>query len=360
MAVIKPRAVGAGCAFAALALAAVPASAQAASEGSGQRPAVTAAKIALRLGTTVKRPYLLDVTEVTVTPAGSPYLIQTRRSGTTRWYTEAQNLGAWAPFPGKLQVRAVTDNPGLTTQAVSPAVTITVQNGRVPAWVSELNRYRAVNDAAPVPEYAWLSRADGLHVRYMIKTGDYTHIENPHSRWYTKAGAQAGAASDLFLGEPDPINGWARAPYHAMPELSKFGTLAGFAQGGGFSALWVDPIWTTATIRPPYWQFPANGKRTSLLTYYGAELPDPVSHCPRPASGGYGLPIIYGNQNQVIRPTATLTVGHTRLPACTVNAGLYGAAVFVIPLQPLAQHRTFTVTVYYKQKRQSRWSFSTR
>lgn len=59
-----------------------------------------------------------------------------------------------------------------------------------------------------------------------------------------------------------------------------------------------------ATIRPPYYQFPAGGKITSMRTYYGAELPDPVSHCRRPRPGGYGLPIIYGHQDHVRKPTA--------------------------------------------------------
>lgn len=361
MAQIKFRSIVIACAGAAIMTSAVPAAAGAAvGAGQGERPTAmaSAARISLRLGLTVRRPYLLDVAKVTVSPAGTPYVLQTRRPGTARWYTAAENLGVWARFPGTLEVRAMTRDPALAAQAASSVVSITVGDGKVPAWVRELNYYRAINDAAPVAEYARLSRADALHVRYMIKTGDYSHVENPHSRWYTKAGAEAGVSSDLFLGEPDPINGWARAPYHAMPELSKFGTLAGFAQGGGFAALWVDPDWTVATIQPPYYQFPASGKRTSLRTYYGAEIPNPVSHCRRPRPGGYGLPIIYGNQNPITRPTAALTTRGATLSACIVNA--FGQAVFVIPLRPLARHHTFTVTVYYRHKLQSRWTFRTK
>ena len=314
--------------------------------------------LTLAIAASVGRPYLLDVAEVTGLATGAQYTLQTRRAGTTRWSAAPDIMGVWGDSSGRLFVRAVSSSDA--GQVTSNVAEVTVGNGKVPSWLAELNAYRAVNDAAPVAEYTWLSHADALHVRYMIKTGDFTHTENPHSKWYTKVGAEAGESSDLALGITDPINAWARAPYHALSELNKYGTLAGFAQGGGFAALWVDQNTSVRQVSPPYYQFPAAGKTTSLRTFYGDEIPDPVSHCKKPHAGGYGLPIIYGGQATVSQPSAKIRANRTALPVCVVNAGIYGNAVFVIPLRPLPKHKTITVRVYYHRRLQSRWRFRTR
>jgi hypothetical protein len=61
----------------------------------------------------------------------------------------------------------------------------------------------------------------------------------------------------------------------------------------------------------------------------------------------------------VAKPSATLTSGRTSLSVCVVNAGIYGNAIFVIPLLPLNTRHTYTVTVKYNGKVQSHWSFRT-
>jgi uncharacterized protein YkwD len=316
----------------------------------------------LTIAATVSHPLLVDVAHVKVSPSGTAYTLQTRRAGTSRWFAAPDTLGVWGTAPGSFAVRAVTTNSD-DTQVTSNVATVTVKNGKVPSWLAELNHYRALNNAAPVAQDPSLSHADALHVRYMIKTGDFTHYENTKSKWYTAAGARAGTSSDLAEGIPDPINAWARAPYHALSEVGKYGTLAGFAQAGGYAALWVDVDTSVRVARPPFYQYPANGKTTSLLTFYGDETPNPVANCPRPsvdADRPYGLPIIYGNAKQVSHPSATVTANGKKLRTCVVNAGEYGDAVFVIPWVGLRQHETITVSVSYQGKLQSRWRFKTR
>jgi hypothetical protein len=287
-------------------------------------------------------------------------VLQVRAAASTVWRTAPDTSGVWGTKAGVLYVRAVVPaQAGLFAQGISAAVKVTVGTGKVPGWLRELNAYRAQNNAPPVAENALFSHGDSLHIRYMEKTGQFTHEENPHSKWYTALGAEAGGSSDLALGEGDPVAAWAAAPYHAWSELSKYNTLAGFSADGGFAALWTEGS-STSLLNPvqPLYQFPANGKTTGLLTYSGGELPNPLSSCPRAWQNApsVGLPIIFGNQRSVTRPSATLTSGRVSLRACVVNAG---AGVFVIPLLPLNARHTYTVTVTYNGKVQSRWSFRT-
>lgn len=248
---------------------------------------------------------------------------------------------------------------GLFAQGMSRVVKVTVGKGKIPGWLRELNAYRTLNGAQPVAENASFSHDDSLHIRYMEKTGDFTHAENPKSKWYTAQGAQAGESSDLALGWVNPVAAWTAAPYHALSELSKYNTLAGYATGGGYAALWT--VGSSTSLRnpsQPLYQFPASGKTTPLLSYSGGESPNPLSSCPKAWQNAWsvGLPIIYGNQRTVTKPTATVASGGISLKTCVVNAG---NVVFVIPLRPLGTHRAYKVTVKYGGKVQSRWSFRT-
>jgi len=324
------------------------------------------AAVALTLPANVARPYLLDPATVHLAPAGyATYALQYRPLGATTWTTATDGGGFWAKKPGKYQVRAVvTTSGGLTAAGVSPIVAVTVKNGAVPSWLRTLNSYRALNNAGPVAENPVWSKDDALHVRYMEKTGDFSHTEDPKSKWYTKQGAQAGEASDLCSGcGGNSVAVWATAPYHALSEVSRWATLAGYAQGAGYAALWVSDLSPQRTYSGPAYQYPANGRTTSLLAYSGGEEPDPLSTCPaawkaRGMTGlSTGLPIIFSDQAKLTKPAAKLTTGKTALRVCVV--AVYGYAVFLIPLYPLLPRHSYTATVTYAGKTQSHWTFKT-
>lgn len=339
----------------------------AAADGTSNQASATVTSVAtatLTLAASVPRPWLLDRAKVTAAPAGySTPVLQVRAAGSTAWRAAPDTSGIWGTKAGTIYVRAVMPAAaGLFAQGTSNAVKVTVGTGKVPGWLRELNAYRTLNDAQPVAENAAYSHGDSLHIRYMEKTGDFTHVENPKSKWYTKQGAAAGESSDLSFGDPDPVAGWAAAPYHALSELSKYNTLAGYATGEGYAALWT--FGSATSLRhpgQPLYQFPASGKTTGLLGYSGGEIPNPLSSCPKAWQNSWsvGLPIIFGNQRTVTKPSAALTSGGVSLRTCVVNAGIYGNAVFVIPLRPLSTRHTYTVTVKYNGKVQSRWSFRT-
>lgn len=326
------------------------------------------ARVTLTLAGSVARPWLADPVHVAVTPSGwaGSAVLQVRRAGSAAWRTAQDSGAVWGTRAGTFVVRAVAPGEsGAFAQGVSAPVTVTVRNGKVPAWLRELNAYRRLNDAPPVAENPRWSYGDSLHVRYMEKTGDYSHAEDPKSKWYTALGAQAGESSDLMMGGADGINVWARAPYHALAELSKYATMAGFYADGLYSALWTGAVDSPLTPAQPAYQFPAGGTTTSLLTYWGSEAPDPLAGCPaawRNRADNWesiGLPIVFGNQRAVSRPSATVTYPGTSLRVCVVNAGIYGNAVFIIPLLPLKTRHSYTVTVKYSGKLQSKWVFRT-
>jgi hypothetical protein len=326
---------------------------------------IAVATVTLRgLAPSVPHPLLLDPATVTAAPAGmAAPVLQVRLAGSSVWRTAPDTSGVWGSTAGVIYVRAlVPGQAGIYTQGVSTTFAVRVRNGKVPGWLTELNAYRALNDAPPVAESAVFDHGDALHDRYMLETGDFSHVENPKSKWYTKLGAEAGESSDLYWGSSNPVAGWAAAPYHAVSELSRYNTLAGYSDDGIYAALWTLGA-ATSTLNPAglRYQFPANGKTTGLLTYAGDESPNPLSACPRAWQSApvVGLPIIFGNQLTVAKPSATVTSGRTSLRVCVVNSGIYFDAVFVIPLVPLGPHRSYTVTVRYNGKVQSHWTFRT-
>jgi hypothetical protein len=343
-------------------------------DGDSNDASVTVTAVAsatLKLATaTLPRPYLLDAATIDLAPAGlAESTLQVRPAGTTGWTTAPDGGGVWGTKAGQIQARVLVTAPGVAATGVSPVLTVTVRNGRIPAWLQQLNHVRTLNNARPVAENALWSHGDALHIRYMDHTGDFSHTEDPKSKWYTKLGAEAGESSDLLDGQvPNAVDFWARAPYHALSEEDRTATLAGFAATGGYSALWTSSVQPQLTYRGPDYQFPAAGKTAWLLNYVSGEIPDPLSTCPKawrnrdnPLAATYtGLPIIYGTSGAIRKPTATVTTGRTSLRVCVVTAGIYGNAVFVIPLYPLRPHRSYTVTVKYAGKQQSCWTFKTR
>lgn len=318
----------------------------------------------LKLAASEPRPFLLDPATVTAAPASyATPVLQVRAAGSTAWHTAPDTSGVWGTKAGTIDARVVVPAmTGFFAQGVSAVVKVTVGKGKVPGWLTELNAYRALNDAPPVAESAVFDHGDRLHIRYMAETGDFTHVENPKSKWYTTLGAEAGESSDLAFGTSNPVAAWAAAPYHALSELSKYNTLTGYSTDGVYAALWTIGS-STSLLRPsqPLYQFPASGKTTGLLAYSGGESPNPLSSCPTAWQNApdVGLPIIFGNRLTAAKPSATVTSGSTSLKVCMANASIYGNAVFVIPLLPLKAHHTYTVTVKYNGKLQSRWSFRT-
>ncbi len=281
------------------------------------------------------------------------------------------------------------------TGAAAPARSSALAGTATPAWLSEINLYRAAAGLAPVTDQpAWdLGIED--HLTYLADTpasyltGPYAsaHTENPASPYYTAAGAKEGASSDLFQGavgfsDVNFIDGWLKAPFHAVGMLRPNLTQVAFASEPSTGDAGLDVIsglgQAPAATSPVL--FPGPGMTTDL-TSFGGELPDPTQSC-APAFQGtpVGLPLVMLLPNDPDPSLAATLTGPDGSVQSSANGGLcivddhtyhstdpiYGPtgaailqgdrAVFLIPATPLTWGR-YQVSVSQPGQAAINWSF---
>jgi hypothetical protein len=218
-------------------------------------------------------------------------------------------------------------------------------------------------------------------------TGSYMneHTENPASPYYTSAGAQEAANSELSAGvegESDVavVDGWLRAPFHALamlrPTLGQvaFGDVGGDAGLDVVSGLSQNPASSNPVL------FPGSGMTTDLTTYVD-ELPSPLETCKWSGSALVGLPLIAQlasppSTNLSATLTSSTTADETSANGtlCIVDANdytstdtVYGPTgltalqdanvVFLIPKIPLTQG-SFTATINQAGEAPITWTFN--
>jgi hypothetical protein len=181
-------------------------------------------------------------------------------------------------------------------------------------WLGEINAYRSASGLAPVtsnPE--WVQGLEA-HFTYLTKTppslmtGAYAsvHTENPSSPYYTVAGAQAAASSDLafFGGSFTPkqaIDEWLDAPFHALAILNPGLHEVAYAATSHMAGL--DDADGAAATQPTQVLFPGSGSPTELISE-ASEVPTPTETCGWQSLSGMGLPIIV---EMTSTPSASLT-----------------------------------------------------
>ncbi len=239
---------------------------------------------------------------------------------------------------------SVHGNPGITMIRRTALVAVAVALGMVvvgPPTVSlavpadsataleTVNVYRIGSGLAPVADDRAGNQGIANHLAYMantptsLRTGQYAnaHTENPASPWYTTSGDQAARSSNIGGGTSprNAIDGWMRAPFHAIgvlrPHLESisFGISAsGSAMLNVISGLGGSPSPLPTVL------FPGNGSNTYLNQFTG-ELPDPREGC----GGGNGrqfsgLPLIALLPTE---PVAGITAELTRPDGSTQIAG---------------------------------------
>lgn len=235
-------------------------------------------------------------------------------------------------------------------------------------WLEVVNLYRAAADLRRVMENPALSAADLLHARYVVETDQGGHTEDRSSRWYTKAGANAAAHSQVFwsnyttYSDRAPIDFWMVAPFHADDILNPGLTQTGYGlykkagSPGVKMAAALDVLHSVkkapaSTTWPVL--FPGRGKETRLTSYNGGEYPDPLTRCP-----GYqtptGAPIIVLNNKVVNLGKHSLETGGSSVAHCAYSA--QPKTVFLIPRKPLKRGKTYQVELGINNKTVS-WSF---
>ena len=260
-------------------------------------------------------------------------------------------------------------------------------------WLDELNLYRTGAGLSALSEQTSWEAGILDHLTYLEKTptsfftGDYVsaHSENPLSPYYTSAGAQEAAASDLSLnvaGETDVaiIDGLLSAPFQTVGVLRPALSQVAFADAGGDAGLDVISGLTQSPAVTSPVLFPGPGMTTDLTTYVD-EAPSPLETCKWPGSTAVGLPLVaLLTSAPAAALSATLTsstnVDETSSNGtlCVVDANdfdttdtVYGAtglallqsanAVFLIPKVPLTQG-SYTATITQTGQAPITWTFS--
>ena len=267
-----------------------------------------------------------------------------------------------------------------------------------PSWLVEINRYREAAGLTPVVDQPAWDAGLQAHLDYLASTprqyftGPYqsAHTENLASPYYTPAGAQEAASSDLVQGAVgrsavQAIDGWLTAPFHAVGILRPALREVAFAQDPSTGDAALDVISgldRTAPPDPAPVLFPGPHMVTNLSNFSG-ELPDPLETCGWTGLS-VGLPIVILLPSD---PDPTLSASLTGPSGAetTANGGLcvvddhtyrssdpvYGPtgaailsgdhAVFLIPRQPLGgapASAPYVVRVDQPGRPSIAWSFS--
>ena len=284
---------------------------------------------------------------------------------------------------------AVAQSPAAATPGTPVANAV---NPTAPAWLAEINKYRTAAGLNPVTDNTSWDAGISDHLAYLANTpasyftGAYVsdHTENPASPWYTAAGAQAAASSDLYDGAVgftamQFIDGWLAAPFHAVGMLRPNLTQVAFAYNSTTGDAGLNVISGLVPSSPATAPvlFPGPGVTTHLMSF-GGELPNPLQTCGW--TGAAGLPLIAmlpATPAQGLTATVTGPGGVESSSAgsvCVVDQWTYTSTntvygptgldilkgnnvVFVIPRSPLT---TGTYTAAIDQPGQSpiTWSFS--
>ncbi len=278
----------------------------------------------------------------------------------TPWYSFV-----WGSKPGVYQfrLRYVTSQFPLR-QVFSNTIWLTVR-GATPAWLQRLNLRRQQFGVQSAIADPFFLTADALHAKYMAKTDQVTHSEDPRSKYYTLAGDAAGGLSDVgpYAGSGQAtVDNFMGSPFHALCALSPNTRIAGFGHYGGYAALTCHAGWcTTGTVTletPSVW--PSPGMTLTFLHPYAFEDPDPWAACKiKAALDKRAVPVLFMLANLQSRfkgATASVTTAGKTHAACVLDPANAGAKldgdigapqnqVIVVPRQSYQAHHTYTVTL---------------
>ena len=254
--------------------------------------------------------------------------------------------------------------------AAAPPAPARVQTTLVAAgpWLDRLNQWRTSTGLSALTEDTTWSAGDYNHAVYMVKNNLVTHYETSGTPYYTTAGDTAARNGNIQVSsrtsttDPQVIDWWMAAPFHAMAMMDPRLSITGF---GSYRDTTTSPWQEGAaldTLRgnsfsggayPVY--FPGNGASEPLNAYNGGEFPDPLQACPG-YSAPTGLPVfieVGGNVNTTAGPVHSFTGNGVGLAHCVIDSSnaavgsyLYArGGVIVVPQQPLQSGVKYVVAL---------------
>jgi Cysteine-rich secretory protein family len=260
---------------------------------------------------------------------------------------------------------------------------------RAPAWLQELNFYRATARPPRVAEDPALSEGARRHAEYIVRDGLYQHYEDPSAAHYSNEGDDAGRNSNIVGGrgvtltDRQAIANWMSAPFHALGILDPRLVTVGY---GSFRDPEKTPYKFAAALdvghglaeRAPEWigypiRFPGPGSTVNVQRFMG-ESPDPLTAC-----AGYraptGLPIVIQFAGPTEVHSARVLEGGRTVESCVFDATTYTNpepadeaeirdelddyhAAIIVPRRPLAAGRRYDVAIETASGSVA-WSFTT-
>jgi uncharacterized protein YkwD len=252
--------------------------------------------------------------------------------------------------------------------------------------LEKVNGIRKTAGLAPVTMDTELSRGCLAHARYLVRNlghpkteGLGAHDEDPSLPGATDEGTKAGRASDINIGDHEPLDGidaWMATLYHRIPILEPNLKTVGFASA---RARWLGRV-TVLNIGSGKAELPR-----SLAVYYpvpdqsgvplhfpvGGEAPDPIPQ-DRTGRAGYPITAFFPDSAPVKSASATLTddagkdvpvwFSSAEAPANPKYAKLQGNTICLIPKEPLRPNTTYRVHLRGQRGGsgwQKAWQFTT-
>jgi uncharacterized protein YkwD len=233
--------------------------------------------------------------------------------------------------------------------------------------VAKVNGYRGKAGLNPVALDEKLSRGCLAHARYLVINegkpeldGLKAHDEFPNLPGYSIEGREAGKASDIAIGDNEPLDGvdaWMATLYHRVPLLEPNLKTIGFGCARGRRQGWVTVMNVTKgrtdKARPGIVFYPAPDQPDVALSFpNGGEEPNPI---PNDKTGRAGFPItVFFPHNQPLKNAAArLTDAKGAEVPCwfsspdkPANADFpaqQGNTVCLIPKAPLAANTVYRV-----------------
>lgn len=263
--------------------------------------------------------------------------------------------------------------------------------------IAYINRYRAQTGLPPTFANPIYQRGATLHSRYIVKSDQATHEEDPASEWYTPEGDAAGrgalitAAYNVDYSYREAIDRLMKTPFHRLglldPQLTDGLAVGVWQEADGavqaaytvrLAPIRVD-LATSPTGYPQMWPSQGTVLPAHMASFDGSELPDPLASCPGYV-GPVGLPITMSLDEGWPTPGPVDITAHrlvhedgTALAHCLFDRLTYASpdpnethwgrstlesanTVVLIPRQPLEPGQSYTVSITVNGRTHT-WTF---
>jgi len=235
--------------------------------------------------------------------------------------------------------------------------------------VAGLNKYRVLAGLRPVAEDAAMTRACGLHAKYLIANSVkadenfVAHEQKPDLPGYTPEGARCAENSVIIsqIELESAYDFWMATPFHRIPLLNPSLTRAGggSAKGGTWGIASVVDVFSARgfAVKTPV-AYPGAEQRDIPRTFglfrknfTVTEYPDPLAEDPDKKAGYPVTVSFYGNE-RITNASGELRLGGTPVPVWfsspekpSFDKDTQQNTIVLIPQHPLQANSRYTASI---------------